>query len=162
RLDLLRWVWWGTGLAVVLCLAVGVGLQILSANLPQREQEGLETIVGLAAVAMVTSMLVWMQQHARTLKHELQQAAADALVRGSGWALVGMAFLAVLREGMETAVFLLATFQASENAALASLGALVGVLAAAGVGFGLYRGAIRLDLARFFRLTSIVLILVAA
>jgi high-affinity iron transporter len=162
RTDLLRWVWWGTGLAILLCLSVGVGLQIVSANLPQREQEGLETIVGLVAVGMVTSMLIWMSQHARTLKGELQQAADQALAQGSGWALVGMAFLAVLREGMETAVFLLATFQASENAALASGGAFLGVLVAAAIGYGLYRGAIRINLARFFRLTSVVLVLVAA
>jgi high-affinity iron transporter len=73
-----------------------------------------------------------------------------------------MAFLAVLREGLETAVFLLATFQASENAALASTGAFLGVLTAAAVGFGLYRGAVRINLARFFGITSAVLVLVAA
>jgi high-affinity iron transporter len=162
RRDLLNRVWWGTGLAVALCTAVAIGLQILSANLPQQQQEMLETVVGAAAVVMVTSMIVWMQKHARTLKGQLEAAAAEALASSSGWALVVMAFLAVLREGMETAVFLLATFQASENVALASGGAIVGVLVAAVVGVGLYRGAIQINLGKFFQVTSLVLVLVAA
>jgi high-affinity iron transporter len=139
-----------------------VALQRLSAELPQREQEALETVVGAAAVGMVTYMIVWMQKHGRALKGQLEGAAAEALAQGSAWALVGMAFLAVLREGMETAVFLLATFQASEDPALASGGAVAGVLVAVAIGFALFRGAIRIDLGRFFRATSFVLVLVAA
>jgi high-affinity iron transporter len=133
---LLARVWYGVGLAIVLCLGVGVGLQVLSANLPQQQQEGLETIVGFAAVAMLSYMILWMRQHARAMKEQLEAATAHALATGSAWALVAMAFLAVLREGLETAVFLLATFQASENAGLASLGAFLGVIVAAGVGYG--------------------------
>ena len=65
---------------------------------------------------MVSYMVFWMKRHAPELKRHLEAATADALATGSAWALVGMAFLAVLREGLETAVFLLATFQASQNA----------------------------------------------
>jgi high-affinity iron transporter len=162
RQDLLSRVWWGVAIAIALCLVAAVGLQVLSANLPQQQQEGLETIVGFAAVAMVSYMVVWMQRHAREMRGQLEAAAASALATGSGWALVFMAFLAVLREGLETAVFLLATFQASENAWLASLGAFLGIVVAAGIGWGLFRGALRVDLARFFRVTSAVLVLVAA
>jgi high-affinity iron transporter len=107
-------------------------------------------------------MVVWMQRHAPELKSKLEAAAAEALASRSAWALVVMAFLAVLREGLETAVFLLATFQASENAALASTGAFLGVLAAVAIGAGLYFGAVRIDLGRFFRITSVVLVVVAA
>jgi high-affinity iron transporter len=162
RAALLGRVWWGVALAIVLCLAAGIGLQVLNASLPQRQQEQLETIVGIAAIGMVSYMIVWMQRHARELKHQLEQAAADALAHGSAWALVGMAFLAVMREGLETAVFLLATFQASQNAALASLGALLGILVAVVLGFLLYRGAVRINLGKFFNATSVVLVLVAA
>lgn len=155
-------VWLGVGLAVVVCLAAGVALQALSASLPQQQQEALETIVSLAAVAMVSYMIVWMRQHARGLRADIESAAAQALASRSAWALVAMACLAVLREGLETAVFLLAAFQASVDPMLAGLGALLGLLGAVAIGFGLYRGAVHIDLERFFRLTSVVLVLVAA
>ena len=162
RSDLLPSVWIGVAVAVVLCLGVAIGLQVLNANLPQQQQESLETIVGAAAVAMVTYMVLWMARHSRALKGQLESAAADALARGSAWALVAMAFAAVLREGLETAVFLLATVQASGSAGLAAAGAVFGLLCAAGIGVLLFRGAVHINLARFFRGTSLVLIVVAA
>jgi high-affinity iron transporter len=162
RPDLLARMWVGIGCAVLLCAAVGIALEVLSASLPQAEQEGLETVIGAIAVVMVTYMVVWMRRHARDLKGDLEGAAATALERGSGWALVAMAFLAVLREGFETSVFLLATFQAAISPLAAGAGALLGVLVAIAIGCGIYRGGTRLDLARFFRLTGLVLVLVAA
>jgi high-affinity iron transporter len=162
RQDLLTRVWSGVALAVALCLIAAVGLQVLNSSLPQREQEQLETVIGIAAVAMVSYMVVWMSRHSRQLKGDLQQATAVALASGSGWALVAMAFAAVLREGLETAVFLLATFQASDNATLASLGAVLGIAVAVALGYGLYRGAVRINLGRFFAVTTAMLILVAA
>jgi high-affinity iron transporter len=96
------------------------------------------------------------------MKGDLEGAAAAALARGSANALVAMAFLAVLREGFETAVFLLATFQASGNALLAAIGALLGIVVAVVIGYGIYRGGVRLNMARFFRITGLVLVLVAA
>jgi high-affinity iron transporter len=103
-----------------------------------------------------------MRRHAALLGRELREAAAQALARGSAAALVAMAFLAVVREGIETAVFLLAAFQASGDSTAAGSGALLGVLCAAAVGWALYRGAVRIDLGRFFRLTAVALVLVAA
>ncbi len=158
----LRWVWIGVAVAVTFCLAVGAGLQIADEQLPQRQQEQLETLVSLAAVGIVTFMIFWMRSHAAGLRAELEERAGEALVTGSAIGLIAMAFFAVLREGLETAVFLLASFQASTNALLAGFGALLGVLAAVGIGIGIYRGGVRLDLARFFRLTAGVLVLVAA
>ena len=73
RGDALRYVWAGVGIAIVLCAAVGVALQIVDQDLPQRQQEGLETIVGLAAVGMVTFMIVWMRRNARGLRKELER-----------------------------------------------------------------------------------------
>ena len=162
RLDLLRWVWAGVAAAVVLCLGVGIALRVASQNLPYRQQEGLETVIALVAVAMVSYMVVWMRRHARSLKHDLEGAAGAALDSGSGWALVAMAFLAVLREGFETAVFLVAAFNESANPTTAATGALIGILVACVLGYGIYSGGFRINLARFFRITGAVLVLVAA
>src|SRR5436190_21860823 len=111
RRDALRQVWIGVAVAVAICVGIGVGLNLLDQELPQRQQEMLETVIGLMAVGIVTFMIFWMRRHARHLKGDLQTSAADALTKGSAVALVGMAFFAVLREGVETVVFLLAVFQ---------------------------------------------------
>jgi high-affinity iron transporter len=86
----------GVGLAVLLSIAVGVGLDVLSTSLPQRQQEMLETVVGLVAVAFVTTMIIWMNRNAMQLKGELENEAARAIDRGGSLALATMAFLAVL------------------------------------------------------------------
>lgn len=160
--DALRQMWLGVGVAVLICAAVGVALNQLEEALPQKEQEGLETVIGLLAVGMVTYMILWMRSHARQIKGHLEGAAAEALDRGSATALVLMAFLAVLREGFETAVFLLATFEASGDATSAGVGAALGVLVAVIIGYLIYRGGVRFNMARFFKGTGIVLVLVAA
>ena len=162
RRDALRQVWLGTAAAVAICIGIAIALQVISSNLPQQQQqEGLETVVGALAVGMVTYMIFFMRRHARDLKGDLEGAAARALAASSR-ALVVMAFLAVLREGFETAVFLLATFHASGDATTSWLGAVTGILLAVGVGYGIYRGGVRLNLARFFRVTGLVLVVVAA
>jgi high-affinity iron transporter len=162
RSDLLRPVAAGVAVAVGICLAVAVGLQLLSASLEVGQQEALEVIVGIAAIGMVSYMLVWMRRNASAMKGRLEGATAQALAQGTAGALVAMAFLAVLREGFETAVFLLAAFNAAESPLGAGGGALLGILVAVGVGGAIYRGGARLDLRRFFRLTALVLVLVAA
>ena len=162
RRDLLRWVFVGVTASVLLCIAVGIVLRIVSQNLPQRQQEGLETVIGAVAVGMVTYMVVWMRRHSRGLKGELTAAADAAVTAGSGYALVAMAFLAVLREGFETVVFLLAAFNESTSGASAGVGALLGILVAVALGYGIYRGGVRINLSRFFRITGVVLVLVAA
>src|SRR5262249_2014221 len=95
----LRWGWGGVVAAVAICAGAGVGVEMGNSNLAQKGEEGLETIVALVAVAMVTSMVVWMARHARELKGDLEARAGMAVADGSVLALVGMAFLAVLREG---------------------------------------------------------------
>lgn len=162
RSDLLRWVFFGIGSAIGLCVAAGVALELVSQELPQRQQEGLETLIGVFAVAMVSYMVVWMRRHSRDLKGQLEGAAGAALALGSGWALVAMAFLAVLREGLETAVFLLAAFNETGNRGSAGIGASLGIVVSVGLGWGIYRGGVRLNLSKFFRATGVVLVLVAA
>ncbi|MEZ0166949.1 iron uptake transporter permease EfeU [Kineococcus sp. LSe6-4] len=158
----LRFVWTGVVAAVLLCVGVAAALQAATRSLPQRQQEQLETVLALVAVAMVTWMVVWTTRHARTMRTDLEASASSALARGTSWALVAMAFLAVLREGLETSVFLLATYQASGSNAQGALGASLGIALAVVLGYLLYRGGIRLDLARLFRATGVVLVLVAA
>jgi high-affinity iron transporter len=162
RRDAMRQMWLGIGIAVALCIGVAVLLEVVGQQLPQRQQEGLETVVGLIAVSAVSYMIVWMRRHARGIKAQLEGEAASALATGSTLALVGMAFLAVLREGFETSVFLLAAFQDSTDTTAAGAGAILGLAAAVAIGLGLYRGGVRINLTRFFRITGIVLVFVAA
>jgi high-affinity iron transporter len=162
RADALRTMWIGIAGAVALCVAVAVALRYAGEQLPERQQEGLETIVGLLAVVMITYMIVWMRRHARGLSATLRSEAAAALAQGSAIALAAMAFLAVLREGFETSVFLLAVFQDANDPAAAGTGAVVGLAIAVGLGYGIYRGGVQINLTRFFRVTGLVLVLVAA
>jgi len=162
RGDALRHMWLGVALAVSLCVAVAIALELVNEQLPQRQQEGLETIVALIAVGMVTYMIVWMRRHSADLAGDLRASAGEALALGSAWGLIAMAFFAVLREGFETAVFLLASFQNSGDALAAGLGAVVGIVVAIGIGYAIYRGGVRLNLSRFFKLTSVALVIVAA
>jgi high-affinity iron transporter len=143
-------------------MAGAVALRIVGQELPESGQAGLETVIGLVAVAAVTYMIVWMRRHARGIKSTLEGSAAMALAAGSTTALVAMAFLAVLREGFETSAFLLAAFQDSTDTAAAGAGAVLGLLAAVAIGIGLYRGGVRINLTRFFRITGLVLVFVAA
>jgi high-affinity iron transporter len=158
----LRQMWAGVAIAAGLCLAIGIGLEILNQELPQRQQEMLETIVSVAAVGAVTFMIIWLSKHARSLRSEIEGSAANALANGSMLALVGMAFFAVFREGLETAVFLVAIFQSATDPVAAGAGAVIGLLIAFLIGFAIYKGGAKLNLGRFFKLTSIVLVFVAA
>src|ERR1700760_2693952 len=101
----------GVALAVLISVAVGVGLDLFSTNLPQAQQEMMETVIGAIAVVFVTSMIIWMNRNSARLKGELEREAQQAMSRGGSLALVVMAFLAVLKEGFETSVFLLAAAQ---------------------------------------------------
>jgi high-affinity iron transporter len=162
RRDALRQMWLGIAIAVALCVGAAVLLEVIGSELPQKQQEGLETIVGLIAVSAVTYMIIWMRRNARGIKAALEGDAASALAAGSTMALVGMAFLSVLREGLETSVFLLAAFQNATDTTAAGFGAVLGLIAAVAIGLGLYRGGVRINLTRFFRITGLVLVFVAA
>jgi high-affinity iron transporter len=158
----LRTMWIGVVAAALLCAAVGIALYVLSQELPQRQQEMLETVIGAIAVAMVTYMVVWMKRHARDLSGNLRYSAGTALASGSQWALVAMGFLAVLREGFESAVFLAALLNNGSDQTAGLTGAVLGLVTAIAIGYGIYRGGVKLNLAKFFRFTGAVLIVVAA
>lgn len=158
----LRPMWLGVGAAVVLSALVGIILEIVSAALPQQQQEAMETIIGAVAVVIVTFMILWMSKNSRSMKSTLEAHAGSAIKGGSVFAMAGMAFLAVLREGVETAVFMVAAFQSSLSPLAAGTGAVLGLTLATAVGFLLFRGAIKLNLAKFFKATGVFLVFVAA
>jgi High-affinity Fe2+/Pb2+ permease len=158
----MRPMWTGVSTAIVLAIGVGVGLHAIEASLPQAGQEAMETVIGAVAVFFVTGMIVWVRKHSRGMKRELEREAQAALGNGTAWALGGMAFLAVLKEGFETSVFLLATFQASTSAGAATICAVLGILVSVGIGIGIYRGGVKLNLGKFFTATGVFLVFVAA
>lgn len=150
--------------AVLLSIGVGVGLNVFSTALPQAQQEALETIIGIVAVVFVTTMILWMNANARGMKDSLESEAQSSLSAGGEKAMAGMAFLAIIKEGFETAVFMLAVFQASTAGSewLGIAGAVLGVVIAVVVGYLIYFGGARFNLGTFFKVTGPFLILVAA
>ncbi|PRX05924.1 UNVERIFIED_ORG: high-affinity iron transporter [Martelella mediterranea] len=163
RREFLPAVWIGVFLAVALSLFLGAGLQLVSAEFPQKAQELFEAIVGAIAAVILVSMVFWMRKAARSIKAELHSSIDEALEHGSGagWALIGMVFFAVAREGLESIFFLLAIFQQSQGPA-APLGALLGVLVAVAIGIAIYRFGVRINLKRFFQWTGVFILFVAA
>jgi high-affinity iron transporter len=156
-------VWIGVFLAATVALLFGAGLELVSAEFPQRAQELFEAVVGLIAVAILSSMVFWMRKAGRSMKAELQHALDGAFgsAHGQAWALIAMVFLAVAREGLESVFFLLALFQQSPGPE-APLGALLGIAVAAGLGYGIFLGGVKLNLRRFFRWTGAFVLVVAA
>lgn len=157
-------VWAGVLPAVALSLFAGAALQLMAAEFPQKAQELFEAIVGFVAVIVLVSMVFWMRRAARSIKGELHGAidAAMQAPKGATWALIGMTFFAVGREGLESVFFLLAVFQQSSRCRCAAWSPAW----TAGRGrprlSALYRGGIRLDLRRFFRWTGVFILIVAA
>ena len=163
RTDALRAMWAGVAIAVVICTAIAVGLQILNEDLPQRQQEGLETVVAAVAVAMVTFMILWMRRHARGLAGALRANAAErARARLDGRARRDGVLRGHPRGDRDRRCSCSRPSRRPATATSAGLGALLGILLAIGLGYGIYRGGIRLNLARFFRVTAVALVLVAA
>ncbi|MEU3066353.1 MULTISPECIES: iron uptake transporter permease EfeU [unclassified Streptomyces] len=162
RRDALRPVWSGIGIACAISLAFGAALEFGSQELTFEAQEMLGGTLSIIAVALVTWMVFWMRRTARHLKKELHGKLDAALAMGTG-ALVATAFLAVGREGLETALFVWASVRASgEGSSSPLIGVLLGIATAIVLGWLFYRGALRINLARFFTWTGGLLVIVAA
>ncbi|MFF9981973.1 iron uptake transporter permease EfeU [Streptomyces erythrochromogenes] len=162
RRDALRPVWLGIGIACALSLAFGAMLEFGSQELTFEAQELLGGSLSIISVGLVTWMVFWMKRTARHLKAELHGKLDTALAMGTG-ALVATAFLAVGREGLETALFVWASVRASgEGSSAPLIGVLLGIATAIVLGYLFYRGAVRINLAKFFRWTGAMLVVVAA
>ena len=159
-------IWIGTLAAVVMSLAIGV---LLFATIHELASPGEQIFEGLAmvlATGVVTWMLFWMRRTSANIRGELQAGIDRALTEGGLWALSVLAFVAVIREGIETSLFLLGQVTAAADAEAGAfstlLGAFIGLVAAVAIGYGFYRGARVLNLPRFFRWTGIALVFIAA
>jgi high-affinity iron transporter len=156
-------IWLGTAAAVAVSLITGVAIVVTVGELQSPSEQIFEGLTLLVATGVVTWMLFWMRRQARAVKGELHAAVDRVLTEGGMWGLAAVAFTAVIREGVETAVFLGAQVTAADTASWSVLfGALVGLLLAVVIGYGFYRGSRRIQLATFFRWTGIALIFIAA
>jgi high-affinity iron transporter len=153
-------VWRGVAAAILLSLLVALSLQVIGAEFEGRAEEIFEGVTMLAAAALLTWMILWMQRQGASLQRRLEQDVASAARRGAA-ALFAVAFLAVAREGLELSLFLTASTLSSGGLSTL-LGALLGLGAAAMLGYTLFATTRRLSLKRFFLLTNILLVLFAA
>lgn len=162
RRDALKPIWAGIGVAVALAFGFGCALEFGSQELTFQAQEALGGSLSILAVGLVTWMVFWMRRTARHLRSELHGRLDAALAMGTG-ALVATAFLAVGREGLETALFVWASVHAaSDGTPRPLLGVALGLLTAILLGWLFYRGALRINLAKFFTYTGGMLVVVAA
>jgi high-affinity iron transporter len=161
RRDQEKTVWLGAGLAALLSIGAGIGLYALGISFEGRTEEIFEGLAMLSAAGVLTWMIFWMDKQGRQIQAGLERDARRAAAGGGRWAIFSLAFLAVLREGIELALFLTAaTFTATAAATL--LGGLLGLGLAALAGWLIFFSTARLDVGAFFRLTSVLLVFFAA
>ncbi len=153
----------GVGLAIGLSAVLGIALFLTVGSLEEPYEQLFEGATMLLAAAVVTWMLFWMRRQAANIKGELQAAVDQALDEGSARALGLLAFIAVIREGIETSLFLTGQAASADKGASSVLfGALIGLAIALILGVGFYQGTRRLNFAAFFRWTGIALVFIAA
>lgn len=161
RRDMVSRIWIGVGVAVALSIGIGALLTFGTRGLTFTAQEAIGGFMSILAVGLVTWMIFWMASNARHLKGELH-AKVDKAADAGMWGIVLVAFLAVAREGIETALFIWAAARSANQGASPLIGALLGIATAVLLGYLIYRGALRLNLAKFFTWTGAALIIVAA
>ncbi|WP_448002178.1 iron uptake transporter permease EfeU [Agromyces bauzanensis] len=161
RRDLLGRLWAGIGIAVAISLGVGALLTWGPYAMTFQAQEILGGVLSLAAVGMVTWMIFWMATHGAGLSKELR-SQVDAAIDRSWVAIIVLGALSVGREGIETALFVWANVSGGSDPVLGTLGAVLGILTAVGISWGISRGLVRFNLSVFFTWTGLFLILVAA
>jgi high-affinity iron transporter len=161
RPELARPVWLGVILAATISLVAGGALTIAGARLEGKAEEAFEGVTMLLAAAVLTWMVFWMQNQGRLIQTSLEAGVTRAAGSGQHMALFWLAFLAVLREGIETALFLAAAGLASGISG-ALIGGILGLATAVALGWALYAATVRLDVRRFFTATGALVLLFAA
>jgi len=161
HLEQQRRVWWGVLAAAAVSLAAALGLQALGARLEGRAEQLFEGITMLLAAGVLTWMIFWMQTQGRRIQGQLEADVQRAVAGGSGWALFSLAFLAAVREGIETALFLSAAVFAS-SPVQTLVGGLLGLAVAVAVGWLIFAASLRLDVRGFFWVTGLLLLFVSA
>lgn len=161
RLDRQGFVWLGVTLALLLSLLLAVGLQLIGASLEGPAEEVFEGATMFLAVVVLTYMIFWMRYQARFIKKALEREIQVAVTAGHDWALFGISFISVFREGMETALFLTAAAFVTTQLETA-WGGLLGLLVAITIGALIYATTVRLPVQRFFDVTSVLLLLFSA
>jgi high-affinity iron transporter len=162
RRDALGKVALGVASAIALSIAIGVIVTLTIQQLPLVVQETLEGIAAVLAVAVLTWMLFWMRRQGRALKGELERDVDAALTEGTTRALVALAFLAVIREGVETVLFMIPILSFQGTGLDIVVAGLLGLAVAAGFGYAIFVAGVRVNLRRFFTATGVVLIFVSA
>ena len=156
-------IWLGAGAAIALSIVVGVVLFVTIGGFEEPAEQIFEGFAMLIAAAVVTWMLFWMRRTSANIKGQLHAGVDRALMEGGIFGLAVLAFTAVIREGIETALFLMGQATAAGTEATSTLvGALIGLAIAVAIGYGLYRGARVINLRTFFSWTGIGLIFIAA
>ncbi|MCI0345822.1 MAG: FTR1 family protein, partial [Chloroflexi bacterium] len=156
-------VWIGAGLAIAISVVAGLVIFTTVGGLEEPYEQAFEGAAMLLAAGVVTWMLFWMRRQASGLRNELQAAVDRVLTEGTAYGLAVLAFTAVIREGIETSLFLVGqATSADANAPSVLVGALVGLAIAVVIGWGFYTGSRRIDLRVFFRWTGIALVFIAA
>ena len=154
-------VWLGVAIAVLVSVGVTLSLTLTQQALTFEAQEALGGSLSIIAVGFVTWMIFWMRRNARTLSSDLRGKLDDA-IRIGPVAVVVMSALAVGREGLETAVFFFAAAQAAGETTRPLIGFLLGIATSVALAYLLYRGAVKINLGKFFTVTGFFLIFVAA
>jgi high-affinity iron transporter len=161
RRSVLPKVWLGVGIAVAISVGVTFALALTEQALTFTAQEAFGGSLSIIAVGFVTWMIFWMRRTARTISGELRGRLEDAIQLGST-AVVLMAALAVGREGLETALFFFTAAQAAGQSTQPLVGFLLGIAVAVLLAYFIYRGAVKINLGKFFMVTGVLLIFVAA
>ncbi len=152
--------WMGVAAAIGISIVLGVVLIFVDESLSDRAAEAFAGVTSLLAVGLITWMIFWMASHARQIKAHLH-GEVDKALKTSAAAVALVAFLAVIREGLETVLFLYAGIQSSGETTMPLIGAILGLATALALGVLMYRGAVKLNLGALFKWTGAALVIVA-
>jgi len=160
QLHLTRYIWWGVALATGASVAAGLAVALVYGGLSEASEKLFEGLAALVAVAVLTTMIVWMALAGRRVEQDIRERTREAVEGGTVMGLVAFAFVMVFREGFETVLFL-APFAASDPSGTV-YGLTLGLVTAGAISYAIFRLGVRIDLRRFFHLSSVLLVLLAA